>query len=688
MGQIVPAMSRPVLVTAALPYANGAIHLGHMVEHIQTDIYVRYLRSSGRDAVFLCADDTHGTPIEVAARKAAVSPEEFIGRWHQEHQADFKDFGIEHAYYGSTNYPENKRYADLIFAKLTERKHIEKREVEQYFCEKDQRFLPDRFIKGTCPNCKSADQYGDVCEVCGKTYSPTDLIEPRCALCGTPPIRKKSAHYFVKLADFTGFLKEWTDSGTLDPAVRNSLQPWFETGLADWDVSRDGPYFGFKIPGEEDKYYYVWLDAPIGYISTTERFCGDAMKYWAPNADVEIVHVIGKDIVYFHTLFWPAMLKASDFKLPKRVIVHGMLTLNGEKMSKSRGTFINARQYLDKLDPSYLRWFFAANLGPSPEDIDLSLEEFRNRVNAELANNLGNLANRALSMIARDFGGLLADEREPIPLAEGDQVAKLVISSFENLEFRAAVKSIAEIGAWANKYLADAEPWKKVKGGADDKSKAHRDLSFAVEVCYRIAALIEPIVPALASRLFEQIAAPRLDIAKLRSASGPLLPKGHKIGTPSPLIPRLEAKQVEALIQVPQGAPEEKKPDAKKEKKKEPVGPPAEIGIEDFGKVDLRVGKVLACKRVEKSDKLLELTVDLGEPQPRTILSGIAKHHAPEELVGKNLVVVANLAPRLFKAVGISSHGMVLSSAWGAGPEEKLKVVEIAAAVPPGSQVR
>jgi methionyl-tRNA synthetase len=682
-------MSRPILVTAALPYANGSIHLGHMVEHIQTDIYVRYLRSSGRNAVFLCADDTHGTPIEVAARKAGVSPEAFIARWQDEHQRDFKDFGIEHAYYGSTNYPENQRFADEIFQKLTAGGYIDKRAVEQYYCETDARFLPDRFIKGGCPNCKAADQYGDVCEVCGKTYSPTDLVDPKCALCGKPPVRRSSTHYFVQLGKFTDFLKQWTDAGTLDPAVRNSLQPWFEKGLDDWDVSRDGPYFGFKIPGETDKYYYVWLDAPVGYISTTERWNKNALAYWAADADAEIVHVIGKDIVYFHTLFWPAMLHASGFKLPKKVIVHGMLTLNGEKMSKSRGTFINARQYLDLLDPAYLRWFFAGNLGPAPEDIDLSLEEFRNRVNAELANNIGNLANRALSMIARDFGGVLSDEREPLPLAEGDQVANLAFHAFENLELRSAVKSISEIGAWANKHLAMTEPWKKVKGSPEEKSQAHRDLSFAVEVCYRLAALMDPIVPTIATKLFEQIGAPRLDIATFRNAKGALLPKGHRIGVPAPLVPRLEAKQVEALIQVPEGEVEKKPaPKPKTEKKVEPSGPPAEIPITDFSKIDLRVGQVLSCERVEKSDKLLKFSIDLGEPQPRTILSGIARHHTPEELLGKHLVIVANLAPRLFKSFNLSSHGMILSAAHGEGDAERLQVLTVPASMPPGSQVR
>ncbi len=688
-----------ILVTSALPYANGSIHLGHMLEQIQTDIYVRSLRSMGRDAVYICADDTHGTPIEIASAKQGVAPEDFIGKIAAEHKKDFADFGIRHDYYGSTHTDENRKYSELIFQRLTEKGYVEKREIKQFYCEKDKRFLPDRFIKGTCPFCKTPDQYGDVCEKCGHTYAPADLIEPRCAICGTPPVLRSSTHYMVQLGKFTEFLRQHVDGKFVDPVVRNSLEQWFKDGLSDWDISRDGPYFGFKIPGESDKYFYVWLDAPIGYLSNTERWLkeqkrGDALVYWAPDADAEIVHVIGKDIVYFHTLFWPAMLKAADFKLPKRVVVHGMLTLNGEKMSKTRGTFINARDYLNKLDPMYLRYFFAANLGPTPEDIDLSLDEFRNRVNADLVNNFGNLANRSLKLLSSSFDGKLSAQREPegFPLSHAQKLAAQAAKHFEALEIRDAVRVLKELGDWANKYLADHAPWNAIKGTDAQKNEAHRDLSFAAEVAYRLGALLEPIVPNFSEALFKQLNAKPLTIRETIDARGPLLPADHRIGTPAPLAPRLEAKLVDALIQVPvESAPA--KTEANKAEKKEAKAapsdtPPASIPYDDFAKLDLRVGKVLACEKVQNADKLLMLTVDLGEAAPRTIVSGIAAFYQPAELVGRQIVVVANLAPREFKKQKLTSHGMVLSASITQNGVERLKVVEVPADIPPGAQVR
>ena len=682
-----------ILVTAALPYANGPIHLGHLVEHIQTDIYVRYLRSAGQEAVFLCADDTHGTPIEVAARKEGIAPEAFIGRWATEHQQTFKDFGIDHVYYGSTHTPENEKFAQLIFQRLTAGGYVEKRDVEQYYCEQDSRFLPDRFIKGICPNptCRSPNQYGDVCEVCGKTYTPRDLGEPRCVICGTPPVLRSSGHYFVRLGQFTEFLETWTASGTLDPVVRNSLQAWFETGLADWDVSRDGPYFGFKIPGEADKYFYVWLDAPIGYISNTERWCGDALRYWAPDADAKVIHVIGKDIVYFHTLFWPAMLHASHFKLPSRVQVHGMLTFNGEKMSKSRGTALTARDYLNRLDPMYLRYFFAANLGSAPEDIDLSLEEFRNRVNADLVNNFGNLANRSLKLLAASFGGKLSADREPpgMSLAFARTKAAEASRGFEAFQTRDAIRAIKEIGDWANKYLADSKPWNAFKSNEPKQlADAHRDLSFAAEVAYILSAVLEPVVPTFSAALCLQLAAPRLTIQHLLSSQGPLLGAEHTIGNPSPLAPRLEAAQVNALIQPPtEPAPPKVEKAGKPGKVPAPEGPPPVITYDDFAKLDVRVGVVKSCAKVEKADKLLQFQVDLGEPAPRLIVSGIAAFYQPEDLVGRRVLVVANLAPREFKKQGLTSHGMILSASSGSDAEQRLRVVEAPADAPPGSRV-
>ncbi|MFN7133164.1 MAG: methionine--tRNA ligase, partial [Myxococcales bacterium] len=553
-------MSR-ILVTSALPYANGSIHLGHLVEYLQTDIYVRFLRSAGRDVIYVCADDTHGTPIEIRAMSEGITPEALVQRIGEEHRRDFADFGVSFDHYDSTNSPENRAYAELVFERLKKGGYIEKRGMELNYCEKDQRFLPDRYVKGTCPKCGATDQYGDVCEKCGSTYAPTDLKDPYCAVCGTRPVRRTSEHYFFKLGQFTEFLKEWSGrEGTLDPTIRNNLLGgWLGTGLNDWCVSRDGPYFGFQIPGEKDKYFYVWLDAPIGYISSTERYLkgkdrsATAMTYWDENADATIIHVIGKDILNFHALFWPAMLKGAGFKRPDRLVVHGMLTVNGEKMSKSRGTFIQARQYLDKLDPSYLRYFYAANLGPSPEDIDLSLKEFRLKVNAELVNNLGNLCNRTLSILATKLDGRLGEERVQPLLDDAFATAKAAREAFERLEFRTGIKAIVELGERANKYVQDHKPWEKVATAPDE---ARRDLSTLAEVAYVIAALLSPVVPKLSEELFSQLNAKPLTYADLERPKQPLLPPGHAIGAPKPLIGRLDEKVVEQLVATVAPAPE------------------------------------------------------------------------------------------------------------------------------------
>ena len=687
-------MSKRMLVTAALPYANGPIHLGHIVEHVQTDVFVRALRSLGREAVFLCADDTHGTPIEVSARKQNITPEALVARYATEHQRDFADFQVEHAFYGSTNSPQNRTYAELIFERLRAGGHIQKRPVEQFYCETDQRFLPDRFIRGTCPNCKTADQYGDVCEACGKTYSPTELIEPRCSLCGRPPVRRSSDHYFVGLAAFTGFLKEFTASGALDPVVRNGLQKWFEEGLADWDVSRDGPYFGFKIPGETDKYFYVWLDAPIGYISTTELWCGDALRYWAPDADAEIVHVIGKDIVYFHTLFWPAMLRGAHFKVPDRVAVHGMLTMNGEKMSKTRGTFINARDYLDKLDPAYLRYFLASNLGPTPEDIDLSLEEFRNRVNAELVNNIGNLCNRSLKMIAANFGGRLADARESPRRPSSGRAIWCGRPACTTSASSTATRSGAP-RRWA---IGPTSTWRIGRRGTPSKTET-RPAAKPHTATFRFPPRWPTCWVPCSTRSFpvswssssNSWGRPRSPSHGRWRPKDPCFLPNHTIGEPRPLIPRLEAKQVEALIQV-QGSPaaEVSPVAARLPTPSVPAVVAAsnrDIAYDDFAKVDIRVGRVLTCEPVPGADKLLKLSVDVGEPQPRTIASGIARFYKPEALVGRSLLVVVNLAPREFKKLSVTSFGMILASS-GSGTEEKLAVVDAPPGLPPGSTVK
>jgi methionyl-tRNA synthetase len=705
-------MAERILVTSALPYANGPIHIGHLVEYVQTDIYVRFLRSCGKDVVYFCADDTHGTPIEINAAKQGLKPEEFIGRWYDAHQADFRDFGVSVDYFHSTNSPENKHYAEFIYGKLKERGEIDRRDIEQAYCEQDKRFLPDRFIKGICPNCKAADQYGDACEKCGKAYAPTDLIEPRCALCGTPPVRRHSTHLFFKLSRHEAFLQETLrQPGFIHPGLANQLQGFFESGLADWDISRDGPYFGFTIPGETDKYFYVWLDAPIGYIATTEKWAQttgkakSALDFWAEGSDARIIHFIGKDIVYFHALFWPAVLKVAGLKRPDAIKTHGHLTVNGEKMSKSRGTLIPARTYLEHLDPSYLRYFYAANLGPGVEDLDLSLKDFRLRVNGELVNNIGNLANRGLSMLA----GAALDKRLAPATKEGPGRALVeaalarvpeVREAFEKLEYRNAIRVITEISQSANGFLQTAAPWVKVK---TDPEAARADLSDAAEVAYLLGALLSPVIPRVTEKLFAQLNAPPLTFEALATARYPLLDRARAIGTPEPLMPRLEEDRVNAILggATPAAAPtpepkkeakgtkgekkaaEPKAPEAAKAPEARPAeGPPAEIEIGDFAKVELRVGHILAAERVPKADKLLKLTVDLGEGQPRTICSGIAEAFQPEQVQGRKVVVVANLKPRMLR--GIESRGMILT----AGPGGKNLSLLDPGDMPPGSEVK
>ncbi|HZH03639.1 MAG TPA: methionine--tRNA ligase [Myxococcaceae bacterium] len=685
-------MAAKTLITSALPYANGPLHLGHMVEYVQTDIYVRFLRSCGEQVVYVCADDTHGTPIELNAAKEGVTPEAFVQRFFESHQEDMRRFDIGLDYFGSTHFPENRHYAELVYRRLKEAGQIDRREIEQTYCETDKRFLPDRFVKGTCPNCKSADQYGDVCEVCGKTYAPTDLIDPRCAICGNPPVVRKSTHLFFKLSGHADELSALLKRGDfVHPSVSNQLHQFFEKGLSDWDISRDAPYFGFEIPDEPGKFFYVWLDAPIGYVSTTERWAKrsgkakDAFDFWAPEADARILHFIGKDIVYFHALFWPAVLKAARFKVPERVLVHGHLTVNGEKMSKSRGTFINAKTYWEKLDPTYYRYFIAANLGPGPEDLDLSLKDFRLRVNGELVNNIGNLANRALTMLAGPFERRLAIGTEGpgrTLVQDALEKAKAVRASYERLDYRGAMKAVAEISQSANQFLQAAAPWNTVK---TDRDRAHRDLSDAAEVAYLLGGLLAPVTPALATKLFEQFAAPPLTFAALTEARYPLLDRSRPIGSPSPLIGRMEEATVNALVG-PAAAAEPPKQPAKVKATPpppaEPTAPPEEIDYDGFAKVDLRAGKILSAERVPKADKLLKLSVDLGEGAPRTIASGIAESFVPEALVGKNVVVVANLKARTIR--GIESRGMLLAA--GDKPTG-LSLVD-PGAVPPGTAVK
>ncbi len=672
-------MSVSTLVTCALPYANGPIHLGHMVEHIQTDVYVRALRSAGESVAFLCADDTHGTPIELRAQAEGVAPEVVIERWSKEHQRDFKDFDISFDAYGSTNSPDNKRFAELIYGRLKEAGSIERREIEQAYDDKAQRFLPDRFIRGTCPNCNSADQYGDACEKCGATYTPRELKDARSAVSGAPLVWRTSAHLFFKLSAHEAFLKSvLADPKFLNPALSSQLQQFFQKGLADWDISRDGPYFGFEIPGEKNKYFYVWLDAPIGYIAATELWARnsksprDALALWDAASPTRIRHFIGKDIVYFHCLFWPTVLKVAGLRQPETVHVHGMLTVNGEKMSKSRGTFINARPYLDALDPSYLRFFFASLLGPGAEDIDLNLGEFKSRVNAELVNNLGNFANRSLSLL----GNPALARRLAAPAdGEGRKLVERALSevatvkgAFLRVDHRSAVRTILDVGQAANQFITQTEPWKLIKS---DPERARQVLSDAADVVAILAAMLDPIVPRLAQKLFAQLNIAPLSLKALSTASYPVLKRDQLIGEASPLISRIEDPQVQAILDA-------SKPAATTAT---PAPAPGHIEYDDFARVALRVGKVLAAEKVPKADKLLKLTVDVGEASPRTICAGIAEAFAPEAVVGKHVVVVANLKPRMLR--GIESNGMLLA----AGSGKDLLLVD-PGNVAPGTEVK
>jgi methionyl-tRNA synthetase len=653
-------MSDPILITSALPYANGSIHLGHLVEYIMTDIYVRFLKMTGQDAVYMCADDTHGTPIEVNARRAGITPEELIGRYYDEHQRDFADFDIAFDCFYHTNSEENRRHSEYIFEQLRDQGHIVKRPVAQYFCETDGRFLPDRFIRGTCPNpaCRAEDQYGDVCEVCGTTYNPTDLQDPRCALCGTAPVIRESDHYFFTLGEYTAFLQEWVNTPErLNPDTRRFLQNWLADGLRDWDVSRDGPYFGFKIPGEDNKYFYVWLDAPVGYVATTEKFCRDTGRdfdaYWH-NPDAKIYHVIGKDIVYFHTLFWPAMLKGAGYTLPSRVIVHGFLTVNGEKMSKTRGTFVNARTYLNHLDPQYLRYYYGAKINGQPDDLDMNLDDFVNRVNADLINKIANLVSRAVPFVHRNFDGRISGLPDAVQPMISDIRARVphIREHYEKLEFNRAMQEIVAIAEIANKYFQDAAPWDVVK---TDSDAAQGICTFAVNCCRTIAALIKPVLPKYAADVETILRAPAVGFDA--AADFDLI--DHDLGPFERLVERVDPKRVEAMLE-----------DSRDSLESQPAAAPApalealapEITIDEFAKIDLRVATVLEAATVEGANKLLRLQVDLGH-ETRTVFAGIRESYEPQALVGKQVIVVANLKPRKMR-FGVS-QGMILA----AGPD-------------------
>ena len=650
-------MQRKILVTSALPNANGPIHLGHMLEQIQTDIWVRYQKSMGNKVIYVCADDTHGTATMLKAEAESTTPEELVEKVRQEHLLDSEKFLISFDNYFSTHSEENREFSELIFNRLNERGLIFKKNIKQLFDIDKQLFLADRFVIGDCPKCGSSSQYGDNCEVCGATYDATDLINPRSAISETKPILKESEHLFFDLPKYQSFLEHWTGSGTLQPQISNKLKEWLSSGLKAWDISRDAPYFGFQIPGTENKYFYVWMDAPIGYLASFENLCRqrDDIKFndfWDRDTNAEVHHFIGKDIVNFHALFWPAMLDAADFRTPTKVNAHGFVTVNGTKMSKSRGTFILAKDYLKVLNPEYLRYYYATKLNSSVDDIDLNLEDFVQRINSDLVGKIVNIASRTASFITKNFDGELADDvHDPALLARFKETGEEISNLYENREFNKAVREITGLADLANQYIAKHEPWKLAKN-PDKSGQLHLVCSQAIEMFRILQIFLKPILPNSAAKAEEFLNTDPLLWADLDK---PLF--GKSIKPFKKLLDRIEIKTVMQLVTEPDQ-------DGKSMLEENP-STTAHIGIEDFAKIDLRVAKIESAETVDGADKLLRLTLDVGN-EKRTVFSGIKEAYKPEELEGRLTVLVYNLAPRKMK-FGVS-EGMVLAA--GPGGED------------------
>ncbi len=673
---------RQILVTSALPYANGSIHIGHLLEYIQTDIWVRYQKMQGHTCYYICADDAHGTPIMLRAQKEGISPETLIERISDEHQTDFKDFSVKFDNFHSTHSDENQRLANTIYEKLNEKGHINKRTIKQAYDPEKEMFLPDRFIRGECPKCGTSDQYGDSCESCGATYNPTDLKNPVSAVSGATPIEKESEHYFFKLSDFEEMLHKWTRAGHLQVEVTNKLDEWFEAGLQEWDISRDKPYFGFEIPNVPGKYFYVWLDAPIGYLASFKNLCDKTelnFDEWCKvGSDTEMYHFIGKDIIYFHALFWPAMLEGSGFRKPSAIYAHGFLTVDGQKMSKSRGTFITARTYLNHLNPECLRYYFAAKLGAGIDDIDLNLEDFTARVNSDLVGKVINIASRCSGFIKKRFAGKLSasihDEALFKIIVDAN---KNIANAYETREYSKAMREIMALADKVNQYIDDHKPWVIAKEKVRDE-ELQSVCTMGIN-CFRLLILyLKPVLPVLAAKT-ESF----LNIAPMQWQDAASALTDHEINKFKPLMTRVEKEHVDAMV-------EESKEKLNVSEIRQTVltGPLADdpiadqISFEDFMKVDLRIAKIVKAEHVEGADKLLQLTLNLGD-ETRNIFAGIKSAYAPEDLEGKLTVMVANLAPRKMR-FGLS-EGMVLA----AGPGGKdLFILHPGKGAEPGMKVK
>ncbi|MFN5746881.1 MAG: methionine--tRNA ligase [Methylococcaceae bacterium] len=654
---------RTILVTSALPYANGPIHLGHLVEYIQTDIWVRFQKMRGHACHYVCADDTHGTPIMLRAQKEGITPETLIARVQQEHERDFAGFHIEFDQYYSTHSEETRQFASTIYSRLKDRGLIESRTIEQYYDPAREMFLPDRFIKGECPRCHARDQYGDSCEACGATYAPTDLINPYSAVSGATPVRKESVHYFFKLGDCADFLKHWTRDGHLQAEAANKMAEWFEAGLADWDISRDAPYFGFEIPDAPGKFFYVWLDAPIGYMGSFAKLCErlglDFETYWRKDASTELYHFIGKDILYFHALFWPAMLEYADFRTPTQIFAHGFLTVNGEKMSKSRGTFITAESYLQQgLNPEWLRYYYACKLNGSMEDIDLNLDDFALRVNADLVGKYVNIASRTAGFVTRQLNGQLDaaywQSEEGQAILDSSRAAVTVIAdAYESRDYARATREIMRMADAINEYLNDQEPWKVAKN-PEQQARLLRICTRSLQGFHTLSILLAPLLP----NLTEKVARDFFDMSRnfvwddLNVPPCTINPYQH-------LMTRIDPKSLDGLVAANRQSLQATAPQPAATT--HAIHPIADtIGIEDFGRIDLRIARIVKADHVQGADKLLQLTLDIGEAQTRNVFAGIKSAYDPAQLEGKLTVMVANLAPRKMK-FGLS-EGMVLAA--------------------------
>lgn len=656
---------RKILVTSALPYANGPIHLGHVLEAVQTDIWVRFQKARGHDCIYVCADDAHGTAIMLRAETEGITPEQLIDRVRAEHKASYEGFLIGHDNYHSTHSPENRHFSEQIYNTLKANGRIAVRTIRQLFDPEKQLFLADRFVKGTCPRCKVADQYGDNCESCGATYSPAELIDPRSTLSGATPVERDSEHYFFKLPEFTDWLKQWTRSGTLQPQVANKLAEWLDAGLQEWDISRDAPYFGFEIPDAPGKYFYVWLDAPVGYMASFRNLCDrtglDFDSYWHKDSRAELYHFIGKDIINFHALFWPAMLSDSGYRTPTAVFAHGFMTVNGTKMSKSRGTFINADTYLQHLDPEYLRYFLASRLGSGVDDLDLNLDEFVAKVNSDLVGKLVNIASRCAGFITRGFDGQLATEvAAPELVAEAQAAASKLAELYEGREYSRAIRQIMALADRANQYIADQQPWTLAKANPQDP-QVQAVCTTGINLFRLLMIYLKPVLPRMAER-----AEAFLNVAPLHWQDSSALLLGHRIATFTPLMSRVDPAKVEAMVADSRAEVEAAAPVVDSPLTCEPLA--EEVDFNDFIKVDLRVARIVEAGYVEGADKLLQLTLDLGlgadgQPQLRNVFSGIRSAYAPEQLTGRLTVMVANLKPRKMK-FGLS-EGMVLAAGPG-----------------------